>query len=526
MNTCEKILTKEALGSALGATRAVGKKIVLANGIFDLLHAGHVRYLQGAKREGDLLIVAVNSDSSARQLKGPGRPILHEQGRAEMVAALAVVDYVVIFGERTVEALLEFLRPDVHAKGTDYTEETVPERQTSARLGIRVAIVGDPKNHSTTALFTGLRQTSPKAAFSRFAAPVGGRAAPRRILIVRLGSMGDIIHALPVAAALRAAFPSAYIAWLVDARWSALVEQARGLDAVLCVPRDSWAGLRAGMARVRGEQFDCVVDVQGLYKSAILARLSGAPARVGFDHKSARESGAAFFYNVRVFPPHGHRIEKNVALAARLGAAFVPRELPARQIFPLQVPAEAEERLRRSLCAQGVRGYFVLAPGGGWRSKCWPAEKFGELHRRLAARTGWRGLISYGPGELPLAQAVRQAAGSPAPLVVDMDLPQLMAAMRGAQLFVGGDTGPLHLAVALGTPVVGLYGPTDPAQTGPYSREDVVVRNAQPHETTYQRSAEQSPAMLSITVDQVEEAALRRLGTAAAAQGRLETAAR
>jgi len=153
----DKIVSLDVLIGMLPGARACGRTVVLANGIFDLLHAGHVRYLEAAKREGHLLIVAVNSDSSARQLKGPGRPILDERGRAELVAALEAVDSVVIFSELNVEALLEAIRPDVHAKGTDYTPDTVPERVTAARLGIRVAIVGDPKQHSTSALFAGLR---------------------------------------------------------------------------------------------------------------------------------------------------------------------------------------------------------------------------------------------------------------------------------------------------------------------------------------------------------------------------------
>lgn len=158
MNSREKIVALEILREILRAARARGKSIVLANGIFDLLHVGHVRYLEAAKREGDLLVVGINSDASARQLKGPGRPVMEERGRAELVAALAAVDRVVIFPELNVEALLEAIRPDVHAKGTDYTAETVPERQTAARLGIRVAIVGDPKQHSTTGLFQGIQK--------------------------------------------------------------------------------------------------------------------------------------------------------------------------------------------------------------------------------------------------------------------------------------------------------------------------------------------------------------------------------
>jgi len=154
----EKIVTRESLHTLLAAAKQLGKRIVMANGVFDTLHVGHARYLAGAKSEGDLLVVAVNSDSSVRALKGPGRPILDEQARALLVAALRVVDYVVIFPEPNVEKLLEELRPDIHAKGTDYTADSVPERAVSARLGIRVAIVGDPKDHSTRSLLDAVRK--------------------------------------------------------------------------------------------------------------------------------------------------------------------------------------------------------------------------------------------------------------------------------------------------------------------------------------------------------------------------------
>ncbi len=157
MNSRGKILALETLAARLPGHRDRGQRIVLVNGCFDVLHAGHVRYLQGARREGDLLVVGVNSDSSARALKGPGRPFLNEQARAELVAALAAVDYVVVFSEPNVERLLTTLRPHVHAKGTDYTADTVPERELAARLGIRVAIAGDPKDHSTTGLIAQVR---------------------------------------------------------------------------------------------------------------------------------------------------------------------------------------------------------------------------------------------------------------------------------------------------------------------------------------------------------------------------------
>ena len=155
-----KIVPRDRLPSKLAEHRRRREHIVFANGCFDTLHVGHIRYLEGARREGDILVVGVNDDSSVCSLKGPGRPILDQQARAHLVAALRCVDYVVLFSEATVEALLEELRPDVHAKGTDYAVETVPERATAARLGIRVAIVGDPKDHSTRSLFDSVRKAA------------------------------------------------------------------------------------------------------------------------------------------------------------------------------------------------------------------------------------------------------------------------------------------------------------------------------------------------------------------------------
>ena len=157
MDTREKILSREGLHDVLDEHRRAGRTVVFANGVFDLLHVGHVRYLQAAGAEGDLLIVGVNSDASTRSLKGAGRPILTERARASLVAALAVVNYVVIFDDLDVNALLREFQPDVHAKGTDYTPETVPERDLAALLGIRIAIVGDSKKHSTRELIARLR---------------------------------------------------------------------------------------------------------------------------------------------------------------------------------------------------------------------------------------------------------------------------------------------------------------------------------------------------------------------------------
>jgi rfaE bifunctional protein nucleotidyltransferase chain/domain len=161
-----RVLALAEAVSRADAWRRAGRRIVLANGLFDLIHVGHVRYLAGARRQGDVLIVAVNSDASARRLKGPGRPLVPEAERAEIVAALRFVDCVVLFGEDSAERVIEALRPDVHAKGTDYTAETVPEREAVARCGGRVAIVGDPKDHASRDLIA--------TVLERFARPPGG----------------------------------------------------------------------------------------------------------------------------------------------------------------------------------------------------------------------------------------------------------------------------------------------------------------------------------------------------------------
>ena len=157
-DTREKILSREGLRAVLHEHRRQGRKVVLANGVFDLLHVGHVRYLQAARAEGDVLVVGVNSDSSTRARKGQGRPIMTERARAAVVAALAAVDYVVIFDEIDVNELMREIRPDVHAKGTDYSVDTVPERELARSLGVRIAICGDAKDHSTRHIVTRIRR--------------------------------------------------------------------------------------------------------------------------------------------------------------------------------------------------------------------------------------------------------------------------------------------------------------------------------------------------------------------------------
>ncbi len=162
--TSAKILPLEALQPLVTALKERGRQVVLANGCFDWLHVGHVRYLQGARKLGDCLVVAVNADASVRALKGPPRPLMPQQERAEILAALSCVDYVLVFEELNVERVLRALQPHIHCKGTDYSEQTVPEREVVLSYGGRISIAGDPKDHSTRSLLKGLmrsREPSP-----------------------------------------------------------------------------------------------------------------------------------------------------------------------------------------------------------------------------------------------------------------------------------------------------------------------------------------------------------------------------
>ncbi|MGH9727015.1 MAG: glycosyltransferase family 9 protein [Candidatus Acidiferrales bacterium] len=332
--------------------------------------------------------------------------------------------------------------------------------------------------------------------------------ADERFLILRMGALGDIVHTLPAVVALRESFPRAEIDWLVDRKWSPILEGNPDAGKIMSIDRRSWRNVLATIRELRAARYTIALDFQSLYRSAILARLSGAPRRVGFDNSYAREAAATLFYTKKVTPRRTHKIEHNLELVESIGAR-------AKEVrFPLFVSSEAAERVNHILSTHGINDLFVLSPGGGWGSKCWPAERYGALHRALVERYGWPGVISFGPNERGLAESVRRAAGLPEPLVELFNLPQLMALLRRAKFVVAADTGPLHLASALGTPVVGLYGPTDPARNGPFSKCDVVVRNASAAETTYRREKTPAPSMLSITVEQVLDAVARRLGAA------------
>jgi len=335
--------------------------------------------------------------------------------------------------------------------------------------------------------------------------------AEPRFLLVRLGSMGDVIHALPAASALRDTFPGARIDWLIDPKWKRLLEGNPDLSEIVTLDRKSASGLAGARGQLRNAGYTCAIDFQALYKSAILSWLSGAPKRVGFQSSYAREGLAALFYTDRLNPRGAHKVDHNLTLAQFAGAKNPqPR-------FPVVIRPEDEQTAAGELAKNGIKEgepFFILNPGGGWKSKCWPAERYGELHTALAKKLGWRGVVTYGPGEEFLARLAVNSAAAPPPAAILLALGPLMAAMRRARFVVSADTGPLHLTAALGTPVVGLFGPTDPARNGPYAVDRArraVVRNPSNCETTYQRGADYAPSMLSITAEQVGAAVDRLL---------------
>ena len=304
-------------------------------------------------------------------------------------------------------------------------------------------------------------------------------AAERRIAIVKLSSLGDVVHALPVAETLRAAFPRARIAWVVERREAALLRGHPALDEVVAVDTRGWRRARSLGAvlgvtgaltelgrHLRGEGFDVALDLQGLLKSGLVSLATRAPLRIGFAAGACREPLAALFSNRRVTPPRDrHVVEQYLALLTPLGTGAPRLE------FRLPVDGAAEARIDEWFAAVGLkprRRVAVLNPGAGRRDKRWPSERFAALARRLGEEAGASTLVVWGPGEEETARAVVEGAPGRATLAPATDLLGLLAVLRRASVVVAGDTGPLHLAAALGTPCVGLYGPTRAARNGPY----------------------------------------------------------
>jgi ADP-heptose:LPS heptosyltransferase len=329
-----------------------------------------------------------------------------------------------------------------------------------------------------------------------------------RFLVVRLGSLGDIVHTFPAVAGLRNSFPRAEIIWLTHPRWANLVASSNLASEIWPVDSRDLASVRQTIARIRAHNWDAAIDYQGLWKSALLPFIAGVPRRIGFSSDSIREFGVPVLYTDRVQAHAAHIADQNGELSLRAGAQTA--------VGPVQLKVSDSDRRRVSsdLSAANIGNYVVLSPGGGWRSKCWPPERFGELCRKIREDLDLRCVINYGPGEEPLVAAVKSSSGNADPFLYDGELGQLMALLQGAQCIVGGDTGPLHLAVALGTKAVAIFGPTNPLRNGPYPPQPVVLRDPSAL-TTHKRETETNPSLLKISVAQVFDAVKLQLGASA-----------
>ena len=322
----------------------------------------------------------------------------------------------------------------------------------------------------------------------------------RRFLVVRLGSLGDIVHAFPAVSALRESFPNAEISWLTHPKWELLVRSSNLATDIWTVDTRDWHNLRGILKRLRQHRFDIAIDYQGLWKSAAIPFLARVPERIGFSSATIREAGVPLLYSKRVkVNGAAHVAEQNGELSLRAGVRA------ATSGVSLEIPDDDHRVVRARLLAENVVDYFVLSPGGGWRSKCWPGERFGQLARQILREFGMRCVINVGPGEEDLADVVLRTAEGAQAVSFTGSLGQLMALLKNATAVVAGDTGPLHLADALGTCVVAIFGPTDPARNGPYRHSGVVLR-WECATTSYKRGDTADDSLLHISVDQVMDA--------------------
>ncbi len=351
-----------------------------------------------------------------------------------------------------------------------------------------------------------------------------------KILIVRLGAMGDILHAMPAVTAIRAALPQATVGWLVEERWSELLTaQGRKASPSTVSPRkplanhvytidtrrwrkhlyrpSATAEIAGALKRVRKMQYDVALDFQGSIKSAIFARMAGAKTTAGF--VDPREPAARFFYSRRFLRRGEHVIEQNHGLAAQALESFL-KDGEFKLSAP-QLPHDpaAEDWAHAEIARLGIASFAIVNPGAGWGAKQWPPQRFSEVARALAAHN-IKTLVNAAAGEEELARAVVEASAGHA-FELRCTIGQLVAVMRRARIFLGGDTGPLHLAAALNIPVVGLFGPTDPARTGPFGTQAIALRHPE-SETTFSHHSATEAGLMKITAEEVISAARHLLG--------------
>ena len=328
-----------------------------------------------------------------------------------------------------------------------------------------------------------------------------------RILIVRLGSLGDIIHAVPAAAAIRRAYPNATIDWLVDARHAEILELVPVINRKIAIQTSNARSMWSVLGELRRTRYDAALDLQGLLKSAGLARLSGAARVIGFPVGLLREGAARVFYTESAGEGAPHVIDKNLSMLTAIGVRVPDVEFPLEDRNP-QIAADARARL-------GVAdtGPFVLLnPGAAWPNKRWPPVYFAELAKELWKRHGLRSLVLWGPGEEQLARTVAVASDNTAFVSAKTTIADLISLSKAAALMISGDTGPLHLAAAAGTRIVGIFGPTDPARNGPWAHDDLVASRYRACSCHYQRQCRiPGWCLLDISPREVMELVDRRL---------------
>jgi heptosyltransferase-1 len=329
-----------------------------------------------------------------------------------------------------------------------------------------------------------------------------------RVLLVRLGALGDLVHAIPVAAALRRAFPAARIDWLVSGKHRAILDLVPVIDRRLVIDRTFLDAVR----ELRRSRYDVAIDLQGLVKSAMLARSSGAGRVLGFASSYLRERLARPLYT-EVYDPGcdglydpretRHVVEINLGLLQPLGISHVVPEFPIEQI---------DSAVAREVHDRTGGQYALLNPGAQWPNKRWPPSRLGRVAAVLRERHGMMSVVLWGDGERELADEVVGHAEGAAFASPRASIADLVALSRGARLMVSGDTGPAHIAAAVRTPIVGLFGPTRPSRNGPWSPTDVTVSRADVCRCHHLRQCRlNTMCLLDIEVDEVADAVERRL---------------
>ncbi len=339
------------------------------------------------------------------------------------------------------------------------------------------------------------------------------------ILIIRLSSLGDILHTLPAFAELRTAFPDARIDWLVAEKCRFLVSALRGVDTVhvlntinlLRFPPDrrAWQGLLRLIRDLRNQHYDYSLDFQGLLKTSILGLLAGARLRLGFTRELVREYPAHWFYHRTLSRPREpvHVLQLNRMLAEKIGA------LAPSAAFDFNVSADDVAFVDSLLKKENRSDFVIMNPGGGWPTKRWDLAKYGDLAKKIQLELGLPVAVTTGPGEESYYDAIAQRCGRPTPFHFPVSFLQLIPLYKKARLVIGGDTGPFHLACALGVPVVGIFGPTSPLRNGPWTGNEEVLAHTLPCSYCYGRSCATGNECMSISVDEVFCAVVRRLDT-------------